>query len=174
MYVGTCFVLDVSQATTTRSDTLFKYGGDAVLAQTLQAIMIMYSPHLSMFVNQCIISYDLVPKMILHSQFAYRCLVPFTIAVLLAAFVPRSSHDGQPASSASRAAVHVVSEASFSLASIVGSPEVHYGHYYECDRLHVLALCLALAHQLGILHYGAEIATLMRLGNNLCFIMDEF
>lgn len=100
--------------------------------------------------------------------------MPFTIAVLLTAFVRRSSHDGQPASSASRAAVHVVSEASFSLASILGSPEVHYGHYYECDRLHALALCLTLAHQLGILHYGAEVASSMGLYNNLCLIMDEF
>ena len=52
MSVCTFFVLDVSQATTTRSDTLFKYGGDAVLAQTLQAIMIMHSPHLSIFFIQ--------------------------------------------------------------------------------------------------------------------------
>lgn len=64
MSVCTFFVLDVSQATTTRSDTFLKYGGDAVLAQTLQAIMIMHSPHLSMFVNQCNISYDLVPTTI--------------------------------------------------------------------------------------------------------------
>jgi hypothetical protein len=167
MYVCTPFVFDISSATTTRSNTFFKCGSGAVLAQTLQASMLTHSPHLPMFVNQCIISYDLVPNVILHTQFAYRCLVPFTIAVLLAAFVPRSSHVGQPTRTASRAAVHVVSEASFSLTSMVGSLEVHCEHCCECDLPHAFALCLALAYQVGILHYGAEVATSMTLDHNL-------
>lgn len=64
------------------------------------------------------------------------------------------------------------SEAPFSLASIIGSPHVRYGHNYDCNLLRILALCLALAHQLGILHYNAEVASSMRLGNNLYLTMN--